>query len=296
MDIKALKLLTVLRDCGTLTATADQLHISRQAVGKMLRNIERELGVKTFERHTGKLVPTEIGRQIVADAFGIVERYDDFCREYLRPVGSAAQNEFPVSIALVNGGSQGLPTSFFERFIVSQPSIRLEVEEMSTDAVLVSIDRKEADIGIVGSHPELLSKYEICAIMRMGIWLLVPEGHLYAQADSLGLSALQGAPLVTAGRHNHLHQFVLSRCREEGIEPDIRANATESSVIIKLTRELGAMCFGFPPQTVTPPKGMIPVHLDVRDGDDFGTYALRLPIHHNRHHQRFWRYIQAYEG
>lgn len=296
MDIRGLRLVSVLADSHTFTRAAERLGVSRQAVARMLARLESEFGETLFDRRSGELVATEFGKPLVADARDIVERYDDFCRDYLRPIGSPAQAEPPVTVALVNGGSRGLPDSFFERYAAMRPQMRLEVEEMSTDAVLSAVLAEEADIGIVGSHPELLTQYEICTVQPMGIWLLVPQDHPYAQSAHLDIRALDAAPLVTAGRHNHLHRFVMQRCDEAGVSPQIKATATEGSTLLKLVHELGAMCFGFSPEVIPPPEGLVPVRLDVRGGNDFGTYAIRLAKPSHREARRFWRYIQAHEG
>ena len=49
MDIKGLRLILAVNDEATLTAAAEQLNVSRQAVGKMLQSLEREFGTRLFE-------------------------------------------------------------------------------------------------------------------------------------------------------------------------------------------------------------------------------------------------------
>ena len=295
MDIKALRFLVAVRDAGTVTRAAEHLGITRQAAGRMLRRIEAQAGGPLFERRAGQLRPTELGEAATADARDIVERFDDFTRAYLRPFGDTLASR-PISVALVSGGSEGLPAAFLERFALACPGVRLEVDEMSTDAVLESVSNRTAEVGIVGSHPELLPGFELCCIQRMGTWLLVPPGHPLAVCDEVGVTALQGMPFVTAGRHNHLHQFFMRRCAEEGVTPDVRANVTQGSMILKLSRDLGALCFGFPPHVSPPPPGFASVHLRMRGGDEFGTYAIRLARPQSSAARRLWRYAQAYEG
>ncbi|GAB5097814.1 LysR family transcriptional regulator [Caballeronia sp. HLA56] len=44
--------------CRTLTAAAQNLHISQPAVTKQLKALEESLGVALFKREKGRLVPT----------------------------------------------------------------------------------------------------------------------------------------------------------------------------------------------------------------------------------------------
>ena len=50
MDIRDLRYVIALNDCGTLTKAAKRLHVSRQAVAKTVRNLEAEAGARLFER------------------------------------------------------------------------------------------------------------------------------------------------------------------------------------------------------------------------------------------------------
>ena len=44
MDIRDLRYIIALNDCGTLTRAAERLHMSRQAVAKAVRGVEAEAG------------------------------------------------------------------------------------------------------------------------------------------------------------------------------------------------------------------------------------------------------------
>ena len=294
MDIRELRLIIAVYDEATLTAAAQALHVSRQAVGKSLQAIEHELGTRLFERRAGRFYATEPGKAVVDDARMVVGAFDEFCQEHLGR--GRGRKEQAVSVALVTGGSEGLPPGFFERFATARHPIRLEVDEMSSDAVLAAVSQGRCHIGVVGSHPELLEGFETCTIMLVGTWLLVPEGHSLWDRRVVDLRDLDGQALVTAGRHNHLHRFVMDRCAKAGVEPIVRANAAEGAMMLKIAREMGALCFGFPPEVAPEPPGMRRARLDVDGGELIGTYAIRRPGSHSAAAARFWRYAQAYEG
>ena len=50
MDIRDLRYVIALNDCGTLTKAAERLHVSRQAVAKTVRNVEAEAGARLFDK------------------------------------------------------------------------------------------------------------------------------------------------------------------------------------------------------------------------------------------------------
>lgn len=286
MDIRDLRYLLAIADEGTLTGAAEALHVSRQAAAKALRTLEREAGGRLFERKGPSLSPTERGAAFAREARPVVAAFDELCANNLRhPGGAPATDGCPVpetlSIALVTGGKEALPEGFIERFCSAFPSVVLNVEEMSTDSVLAAVAEGNAEIGIVGSHPELLEGFDRCFVRPMGIWLYVPSDHpLAARGGPAGrgpvsLADLDGVALVTIGQHNHVHRFVMQRCEQAGVHPDVRATATDPELIRHLARKYHALRFGYPPEAIPLPPDIASLPLAVEGADAFGTYVIR---------------------
>lgn len=286
MDVRDLRYLIAIADEGTLTGAAETLHVSRQAAAKALRTLEREAGERLFERVGTSLRPTERGSAFAEEARPVVEAFDELCAKNLRHPGGApaAKGRVPetLSIALVTGGKEALPGGLIERYCSTFPNVVLNLEEMSTDSVLAAVADGSAEIGIVGSHPELLEGFDRCFVRPMGIWLYVPASHpLAARAEdrqgSIDLADLDGAALVTMGRHNHVHRFVMHRCEQAGVHPDVRATATDPELIRHLAHEHRALRFGYPPQVIPLSPDTVSLPLVVEGAELFGTYVIRRP-------------------
>lgn len=281
MDIRDLRYVIALNDCGTLTRAADRLHVSRQAVAKTVRNLEAEAGARLFERIDAGHVPTDRGEELVSGGRRVVAAFDQLCERTLRHPGGApdARGELrePLNIALVTGGRKAVPKGLFERYAAMHPQVALNIEEMSTDAALEAVERGNADVGIVGSHPTLLGSLDFTCVRRVSVWLYIPADHPLASRPYLELSDLNHLPLVTAGQHNHVHRFVMQRCADEGIHPNICATVTDSALLGHLLYEYNASCFGFPPSVSETPRGFVALRLSVEGGEWFGTYVVRKP-------------------
>ena len=279
MDIRDLRYILAVNDCGTLTKAAQRLHVSRQAVAKSLRGVEAEADARLFEHVGDAWLPTERGEEIVAAGRQIVAAFDRLCLRTLRHPGGApdarGNPRETLAVALVTGGREALPGGLFERYSTLYPQVALSVEEMSTDAVLEAVERGNADLGVVGSHPTLLGTLDFVCVRRVGVWLYVPADHPLAKLPSLELADLDHLPMVTAGPHNHVHRFVMQRCAEAGVQPDIRATVTDTTLLGHLLYEHNASCFGFPPSVQEAPRGFVALRLDVEGGGWFGTYVVR---------------------
>ena len=281
MDIRDLRCVIAINDCGTLTRAAERLHVSRQAVAKTLRGAEQEAGARLFERVGSGYVPTERGEELVSGGRQVVAAFDQLCERTLRHPGGSPQARSglrePLNVALVTGGREALPQGLMERYSAIYPQVALNVEEMSTDAVLEAVERRNADVGIVGSHPSLLGSLDFVCVRRVGVWLYVPADHPLARLDSLELSDLDRLPMVTAGQHNHVHRFVLQSCADAGVHPNIRATTSDTALLVHLLYEHNASCFGFPPSMVETPAGFVSLRLNVPGGEWFGSYVVRRP-------------------
>lgn len=295
MDIRELRYVVALSDARTFGQAAETLHVSRQAVAKTLCEVERQAGCRLFERGADGLQPTEQGRLLVEDARALLADFDALCARHFRaPDAQAGRGGAPapretLAIALVTGGSIGLPDQLFETFLARHPDIALSVDEMSSDAALAAVKEGNADIGILGTHPDLVSSLDARLLQAVGIWLVVPEGNMLAEHKTVSLADLDGQTMVTAGPHNHFHRFVMERCLAAGVHPNVQAHAAEGAMIRRLAQEVNGTFFAFPTTMAAPPPGTRVVKVDVDGGDAFGTYAVRRKNGRHSHAARlFW--------
>ena len=68
-------------DCGSFVAAAEQLFITQPAVSQHIKALEKELGVRIFERSSGKLVVTKQGEEVIRCAKQMVGLYHNLKQE-----------------------------------------------------------------------------------------------------------------------------------------------------------------------------------------------------------------------
>lgn len=88
--LPGLMLFARVAQCGSLSAAAQQLGISRSAVSKQLANFESKIGARLVQRTTRKLALTELGEQVLLEAQRVdaallaVESMTDDFRQHVR--------------------------------------------------------------------------------------------------------------------------------------------------------------------------------------------------------------------
>lgn len=280
---------------GSYNQAAEALGVTHQAVSKTMRRIDAQTLKPVFTRRQGKAVPTEFGREFLRDAALLCRSFSDFENTYIRkPSHQASEQE--LSVALVVGGNAGLPEGFFENYTRQHPSVTLVIEEMNSERVLEAVRSGEFDLGVLGTHPSLVEEFEAKAIVRMGVWVMVPAAHPLTKSpcDRAGmphipLEALDRLPMVTAGTTNHLPRYVMERCRQAGVRPNVVATSTDGEFMKRFVQERGAVCFAFDPRIRKPPEGNVAVRVDFPGSQEFGTYAIRQPDRrHSAAAEDFW--------
>src|SRR5213595_3339940 len=68
LEVRHLRLVAAVADCGSLTRAGDRLHLTQSALSHQLRDIESRLGAPLFLRIGKRLVLTPAGERLLASA------------------------------------------------------------------------------------------------------------------------------------------------------------------------------------------------------------------------------------
>jgi LysR family transcriptional regulator for metE and metH len=74
LEIRHLRLVSAVADCGSLTRAGDRLHLTQSALSHQLRDIESRLGAALFLRVGKRLVLTPAGERLLASAREVLAR------------------------------------------------------------------------------------------------------------------------------------------------------------------------------------------------------------------------------
>jgi len=111
-------------ELGSLTAAAREFGMTQPTVSKLLSQLERQLGVRLFERSTRGLSPTEQGQRFHADARLVLEQYDAAVSAVQGMNGQpAGQLRINAPVAL----GQYRINAMVQRFLADNPGIDIEL-------------------------------------------------------------------------------------------------------------------------------------------------------------------------
>ena len=155
MDPIALKTFVTVARCGSVSGAAEELHTVQSNVTARVKQLESELGVQLFVRHSRGVFPTPAGERLLAFARRF-NALDDELRAELRD-DDAIRGHLRLG-TMETTGAVRLP-SVLKRFHGSHPDTQLEVRTGTTADLLEQVLLHKLDGAFVAgpvAHPGLV--------------------------------------------------------------------------------------------------------------------------------------------
>jgi DNA-binding transcriptional LysR family regulator len=183
-----LEQLTAFRAYGTLSAAAEQLHLSQPSLSRSMRKLEEILGVSLFDRQKNRIVLNQTGLLAAEQAKRILESEDDMIRQiraydrslHTLTIGSCAPGPLMELLPRVTG--------LFSDMTISSA---IETEERLMKGLSGS------DYGIIILTHSLESEEYYCQEYRTEqLYLSVPPFHPAASYKKISFEEMDGQNFI----------------------------------------------------------------------------------------------------
>jgi LysR family transcriptional regulator for metE and metH len=233
LEIRHLRLVAAVADCGSLTRAGDRLHLTQSALSHQLRDIESRLGAALFLRVGKRLVLTPAGERLLVSARDVLDRLDRTedeirqmgkdragilrittecytCYHWLPPLLVHYRKRFPRVEVRIEVGATGRPLDMLlagkiDLAIMSSPvnDRRLVSRPVFDDELVVVAARhhpfaKQTHVRLSEMRDETLYVYPPKEESRVLQEVLLPSGHVPARIEEVMLTE-SIAELVKAG-------------------------------------------------------------------------------------------------
>ncbi|MBT9467082.1 LysR family transcriptional regulator [Hydrogenophaga sp.] len=144
-----LRLFAAIVEQGSITAGARHIHLSLAAASKRLQQLEHAIGAQLLLRSKRGVSTTDAGRTLLLHA-GRMQRDMEALQADMAAHAHGVRSTVRV-LCNTAAMTEHLP-QLLGRFLVAHPDIDVELRELGSQDVLVSMRREQADIGIVADH------------------------------------------------------------------------------------------------------------------------------------------------
>lgn len=294
MDMRQIECFVAVAQKGNYTKAAEELFVSRQALSKTVKHLEKEVGEPLFVSAPGQnqLKLTQKGSRLMDDAVPLVNAWGAFRETYEAASVPRHSSKQTLTVAVVHGTLLSMPDNAIAAFEQAHADTLFSIEQGTTETVLDMVDSGEANIGLVGSTPRYLQGFDARTVVRTGVHVFVPIGADLAERTMLTPSDLNGRPFVTMGKRDHLHRFVCEQCLALGSRLDVLFTSSNANLLVEQAVKHKACFFGFPTSAKRYEGTHVLVPLEFDFDPQFATYAIkRRGARFSPVEQSFWDYL-----
>ena len=193
MEIRVLRYFLAIAREKSITAAAEQLHITQPTLSRQIRDLEDELGQKLFVRSSHSMKLTQEGFIFRQRAEEIVSMVDKTAAEFLSMEQSVAGD-------IYIGGGETLAISLIAELIAElreeYPDIRYHLYSGNEADVTERLDRGLLDFGIL-VQPADLTKYDCLSFPNKDIWgVVMRKDDPLAEKETVTKADLLERPLI----------------------------------------------------------------------------------------------------
>jgi LysR family transcriptional regulator, transcriptional activator of the cysJI operon len=213
MNFEQLRSFQAVAAKGGFSRAAESLYLTQSTISMQVAALEKELGVRLFERLGRRVVLTHAGDVMLGYAFRILSLIDASKRAMTELRGLDA-GELRVGASLTIG-SYVIPEVLGE-FRRSHPGVRIVLDIAPTGRIADGVVGGSLDLGMVEADvddPELVVE----PFFMDELVLIVPAHHRWAGREALPVAALAEEPFIEREPGSGTRELVRQRLAEKGV-------------------------------------------------------------------------------
>ena len=211
------------------TQAAAELHIAQPSLSYSIKELEKELGVKLFEKDSRHIKLTAYGEQFLPYAQRALDMLDEGVGVLKQMAGSAQQIVrlgyfHSISASLIPAVMMGIYGQ------EKNQSIRFQFTEAPSFDLFQLLKRGELDLAFCLHQDDEL---ESVTIMRQPLYLAVPEHHPLAKRESVSFEDFAKEPIVMLDKPSSLRQQLDEVYARRGLAPQVVFEVRECNAALQ---------------------------------------------------------------
>jgi len=230
LELRHLRTLSVVRECGSLVQAADRLHVTQSALSHQIKALEEHFGLGLFVRKSRPLVFTPAGQRLLELAERILPETEATERD-LRKLAGGQTGRLYISIECHSCFEWLLPA--MDAYRENWPEVEMDILTGVTFDPLPALARSEVDLVVTADPvPDLPIHY--ATLFRYQGMLAVAKDHPLAQRDYILPQDLADQTLITYPVEPDRLDVFKHFLRPAGVEPAQLRTTELTAMILQL--------------------------------------------------------------
>lgn len=227
LNLRQVEIFKAVIEHGTVSRAAEVAFISQPAASKLLVQLEADHGLRLFDRHKGRLVPT-------AQALRLYEEIDRIFAGVRQVESAIAFIRREEQSRLFIGVIPALAGTFIQRatmkFLEHNPNVYCSIESLGSQWVADSILNRKLDVGLVSSrvdNPYLVTE----PVLEHDLICIMPPGHPLSKLDAVRPENLNKTPFISFQPGSYTGQKIEKIFSNYDVAPNIVLTAAASPTV-----------------------------------------------------------------
>ena len=215
---------------GRFNLAAERLHVTQSALSMLIRELEAQLGLRLFDRHTRMVRLTEAGAEFLPVAEKTLADLETAVSAS-RELATLKRGRVSVATSTVLAGTL-LPWAVRE-FAARHPGIRCVVKDCAEEEIRHRVRVGDVDFGL-GTALDPEPEVDELALLEDRLIALVPERHALAAQRAVSWRELAAHPLVVLATGSPLRALAERALDEAGVRVEPAYEVSFSSTVISM--------------------------------------------------------------
>jgi LysR family transcriptional regulator, hydrogen peroxide-inducible genes activator len=148
MTLQQLEYILAVDTYKQFSTAAEKCFITQPSLSAMIQKLEEELGVKIFDRSKQPILPTEIGREIIAQARLILNE-SEHLKQIVKDRMETVNGE--LRLGIIPTLAPYLLPLFLKDFSDKYSDLKLSITELTTENIITQLKKGAIDVGIMAT-------------------------------------------------------------------------------------------------------------------------------------------------
>ena len=196
MTLRQLRAFAAVADTGSFTAAAGRLHLTQSALSVLVRELERELGTRLFDRHTRRVLLTEAGHELLPSVTGVLSQLEQAAAG-VHALRDKRRGRLRLAMPQLMASTLGARA--IAAFQLQHPGVAIELQDSLTDQLVARVLAGEVELA-VGVEVPSTADIQRRVLLRDRHWLVCPPTHALARQAQVRWKDLQREPFISPTR------------------------------------------------------------------------------------------------
>ncbi len=212
------------------TRAAKRLNLATPALSLQIQKLERELGIRLFDRGQKETLLTPAGQTLFEKAQALLNMADSV-KQSVAEVSDLRAGRLSVAF-IASLGVYWLP-EILRDFRSSFPCLSLQTYEETSLGVAALVEEATAELGFL-ELPTNNQLFEVKEIWTEPIFAVLPADHPLASKKNIALPQLEKEAFIV--KRGESEQQTIEACRAAGFEPRIACECSEQETKVALVQ------------------------------------------------------------